>query len=61
MDYFNKLVKCAATKEFSVHAWLPNFAGKGKIYLRTLLKSVTIPGATGRPLKTIPRSLRARK
>lgn len=58
MDYFDKLVKCAAMEEFSVHAWLANFAGKGKIYLSTLLKSVKIPAAAGRTLKTIPRSLR---
>lgn len=58
MDYFGKLVKCAATDGFSVHAWLANFAGKGKIYLSTLLKSLKIPGASGRPLKTVSRSFR---
>ena len=58
VDYFGKLVKCAATEGFSVHAWLANFAGKGKIYLSTLLTLVKIPGAAGRPLKTIPRSFR---
>lgn len=45
-------------EEFSVHAWLANFAGKGKIYLSTLLKSVKIPAGAERPLKTIPRYLR---
>lgn len=58
MDYFGKLVKRAATEGFSVHARLANFAGEGKIYLSTLLKSVKIPGAAGRPLKIVPRSFR---
>lgn len=58
MDYFDKLVKCAAMEEFSAHAWLANFAGKGKIYQSTLLKSLKVPAAAGRPLKTIPRYLR---
>jgi len=57
VDYFGKLVKCAATEGFSVHAWLANFAGKGKIYLSTLLKSVKIPEASGGPLKAVSTSL----
>ena len=40
MDYFGKLLKSAATEGFSVHAWLANFAGKGKISLNVTYPSV---------------------